>query len=362
MSWYPPYAPASTGPHDHRGRGLRSLRRLGARTLGAQASPNVRTYRRETCHRGAEGCRAPGGQGCYGGAVVETSFWGTPALWRGERVSGNRYAAEAPAGPAGPARAACSSRCITPNRARCARRARRHRSPVTRSSSMGSATRFCVPPSRRSERPPAGLLVPRLFADRWDGRVVPSKLPSVGERDGSQGALIDCIDHPMVVFEPLVRVDQRVGSEPAKARGRVSEFGCELESSFVLLCQPPRRKFVELRCRVGQAPGRYELGRSELPLVTSNPRSDRTRPDHTDLECWCLSSLRKIEPHEIGAPARVDPLVRSESSRFCREGLTGTAHQRRIAHRRRRGPDPRAGRAGTPELPPVTHEDCARLR
>jgi hypothetical protein len=31
----------------------------------------------------------PGGQGCYGGAVVETSFWGTPALWRGERVSGN---------------------------------------------------------------------------------------------------------------------------------------------------------------------------------------------------------------------------------------------------------------------------------
>jgi hypothetical protein len=31
---------------------------------------------------------APGGQGCYG-AVVETSFWGTPALWRGERVSGN---------------------------------------------------------------------------------------------------------------------------------------------------------------------------------------------------------------------------------------------------------------------------------
>jgi hypothetical protein len=34
----------------------------------------------------------PGGQGCYGGAVVETSFWGTPALWRGERVSGNMRA------------------------------------------------------------------------------------------------------------------------------------------------------------------------------------------------------------------------------------------------------------------------------
>jgi hypothetical protein len=34
-------------------------RRLGAHPR-AQPSPNVRTYRRETCHRGAEGCHAPG--------------------------------------------------------------------------------------------------------------------------------------------------------------------------------------------------------------------------------------------------------------------------------------------------------------